>query len=52
MYVALGAALAAIEAGTIAEAEVENRHVNGDDNEIILTVIVRKTIRPMITEEP
>lgn len=48
MFVALASALASIEAGTIAEAEVESRHITGDDHEQILTIIVRKTIRPML----
>lgn len=48
LFVALASALASIEAGTIAEAEVESRHIHADDNETILTVTVRKTIRPMI----
>lgn len=44
MFVALASALASIEAGVIAEAEVEAR-TESDDRVTMLTVTVRKTVR-------
>lgn len=46
IFTALASALASIEGGVIEEAEVESRLIRPDDTETILTVTVRKTIRP------
>lgn len=48
IFVALASVLAAIETGTIAEAEVESRVQTAEDQEVMLTVTVRKEIRPML----
>ena len=51
LFVALASVLAAIETGTIAEGEVESRSSvehDGRTTEVMLNVIVRKSIRPLL----
>ena len=49
-FVALNAALAAIENRTIEEAEITDYRTTGDDS-ISLTVVIRRKIHPMFPPE-
>lgn len=51
LFIALASVIASIEAGSIAEGEVEDRRIDGDIEQT-LAITVRRDARPLLPLEP